>query len=147
VLADDPQPITDRTIYGLNVSVASLKSFSEHGRKLAALGQGPAVAITRMLMLDLEYPQLEFQLIGWVDAETAPKTLKLSTDRPWKVNYGSAGLALAMGDAGPRAALPMAVPQVPDHLRQPATKPPFEDATPATTSGKSSSIDDEVAKW
>lgn len=142
VLKDEPKPITDRTIYGLNVSVASLKSFSEHGRKLAALGQGPAVAVTRMTMLDLEYPQLEFQLIGWVTAEEAPQTLKLSTDKPWKVSYGSAGLALAMGDsAGPKVALPMSAPPVPQHLQS----PPFDAAVPAPkTVGN---IDDEVAKW
>lgn len=144
VLAQDEKPISDRTMYGLNVSVASLKSFSDHGRKLAALGQGPAVAITRLVMQDLEYPQLEFQLIGWLDADSAPQSLKIAAAKPWKINYGSAGLALAMNEsAGKASALPMSAPPVPARL-QPA-------AAATTNQGQVSStptnIDDEVAKW
>lgn len=146
VLVEDQRPIDERTIYGLNVSVASLKSFSDHGRKLAALGQGPAVAVTRMVMLDMEYPQLEFQLIGWVDAPTAKSTLRLANDQPWKISYGSAGLALAMNEsAASRTQLPMSAPPLPAHL-QPAADAPTKPAADAPTK-PAGDIDDAVSKW
>lgn len=137
VLADDPAPISERTLYGMNVTVASLKAFSEHGRKLAALGQGPAVAVTRIVMLDTEYPQVEFELKAWLDAQTAPQSLKLAAERPWKINYSHAGLALSAPDAAASTAqLPLAVP---DHL-----KPKASDA-PAV--GGTANLDDEIGKW
>jgi hypothetical protein len=107
-LAEDPRPLKDRTLFGLNVTVASLQSFADHGRGLQALGMAPAVAVTKLKMLDTEYPQLEFSLGGWVSREDAPIALAMSTDRPWRAMSG-AGLALAMsgvGDAGGTVALP-----------------------------------------
>ena len=109
-MADDPKPIPERTLYGLNVTVASLKSFAEHGRFLQGVGQPPAVAITRAKMLDTEFPQLEFSLAGWVTVEEAPLSLELAERRPWKAMSGAA-LALAMSggaetSGGPAVTLP-----------------------------------------
>lgn len=115
--AEGLKAFNDRTLYGANVTVASLKAFADHGRALAALGQGPAVCVTKMKMLDSEFPQLEFEIAAWLDAETAPQSLKLAAERPWKIQYANAGLALSMNESasGAKAALPM---QVPEHLRQ-----------------------------
>lgn len=110
------KPFAERTLFGANITVASLKAFADHGRALAALGQGPAVCVTKMVMLDGEFPQLNFEIAAWLDAETAPQSLKIAADRPWKIQYSNAGLSLSMseGAAGQVSALPM---QVPDHLR------------------------------
>jgi hypothetical protein len=110
---------TDRTMYGVNISVASLKSFAEHGRLLAGMGQGPAVCVTRLSMVDSEFTQVEFSLNAWLDATTAPLSLKLAADRPWKM-FTSAGLALSAPEAGSqRAGLPSALPgQPPAHLQE-----------------------------
>lgn len=137
VMANSDKPIAERTLYGLNITVASLKAFSDHGKLLASLGQGPAVCVTKLKMLDLEYPQLAFELASWLNAELAPQSLKLANERPWKINYASAGLALAMGDApASTASLPMAVP---DHLKN------VTDATPA--GAKPAGLDDAIANW
>lgn len=143
-LSESDQPFSERTMYGLNVTVASLKAFSEHGRKLASLGQGPAVAITRLKMLDMEYPQLDFEIAGWLDADTAPQSLKIAEQRPWKIQYANAGLALSAPDAGgAKAQLPMSAPQVPAHLQKPATE--VTDVTPKAS--PNTNIDDEIGRW
>lgn len=114
-------PFGDRTLYGANITVASLRAFAEHGRALAALGQGPAVAVTRMLMVDAEFPQQSFLIQAWLDAQTAPLSLEMAEKRPWKIQYKNAGLALASGDGASRGnanALPGSVPNVPTHLQK-----------------------------
>lgn len=143
------KPFAERTLYGLNITVASLKSFSDHGRKLASLGQGPAVCVTRMTMADAEYPQVEFDIHAWLDADTAPQSLKLQMERPWRIQYASAGLALAGAEEGStRQALPSNLPgQVPAHLQtqafaqQPVAQQPAQQSRPA------GDIDDAVGKW
>jgi hypothetical protein len=114
VLADDPRPVHERTLYGLNVTVASLKAFSDHGRKLHAAGVAPFMAITRAKMMDAEFPQLDFELAGWVSQSDLPQVTKLNMDKPWKIQFAGAGLALAMSggaDASTaRATLPTSLP-------------------------------------
>lgn len=163
-------PFEERTLYGMNVTVASLKSFSDHGKELASLGQGPAVCVTRMTMADAEFPQIVFNLQAWLSAQDAPLSLELSNKRPWRVKYANAGLALASdGSGGPitRNALPTSVSQVPDHLRQqpqqvdqtlaagghmtpgetvPQGTQTVVDATPAGAKPVGD-IDDAVGKW
>ena len=143
------KPFADRTLFGANVTVASLKAFSDHGRTLAALGQGPAVCVTQLVMLDMEYPQMDFKLHAWLDAVTAPLSLELAEKRPWKIQFKNAGLALSMGDGAgnqSRAALPM---QVPDHLKpqSQATQVVEEVAQQAKPTPTAGSIDDAVSNW
>lgn len=154
--AESAKPFSERTLYGLNVTVASLKSFSEHGKALAALGQGPAVCVTKLTMLDLEYPQLEFAIAGWLSADDAPQSLKLANDKPWRIKYANAGLALAFDGQQAKPGLPTSLPgqmAVPAHLQQMA-QPAAEvvgqqtvvDATPAAAKPVGN-IDDEIGKW
>lgn len=143
VMADDPKPIAERTMYGLNVTVASLKSFSEHGRKLSGMGVAPAVAVTRAIMLDMEFPQLDFQLQGWVPQDQVPESLELSTKRPWKI-FANAGLALSMGDSTPStAALPSSLPGQSRPL-----PPNVSEATEVRPPSKPiGNMDEEIGKW
>jgi hypothetical protein len=145
VRLDDPKPIADRVQYGLNVTVASLKAFSEYGRTLTSYGQAPCVAITKIKMVDSEFPQVEFELAGWADAETAPQTLRIASERPWKINYANAGLALGMNENVGR---PSTLPGLPDHLKP---QPPVQDATVVTPTQSpkvsAGQIDDAVGKW
>jgi hypothetical protein len=150
--------LKERTLYGMNISVASLKAFSEHGRKLASMGQGPAVCVTRVKMLDMEYPQVDFEIAAWLDAVQAPLSLAMSAERPWKI-FSNAGLALAAPDAA-KPGLPSALPgqqsvgQPPAHLQQ-ATQPASEvvdsvqlPVTPTPAKPVSNQdIDDAVGKW
>jgi hypothetical protein len=147
-------PFSERTMYGLNVTVASLKSFSDHGRVLAGLGVAPAVAVTKLKMLDGEYPQLEFEVAAWLDAEVAPQSLKIANERPWKM-FKAAGLALAGGDGGPsRTALPSMLPGQPPAHAQGTAKAADDvvDATPSQAKAvpqqvAEGDIDDAVANF
>jgi hypothetical protein len=91
-------------------------------------------------MQDTEFPQLDFSLAGWVSKDDVPITLKLAEDRPWKVMFGSAGLALSMNESPNRSALPSSLPgqsrpvDVPSVESRPA--PPL-----------AADIDDAVGKW
>lgn len=148
------KPFAERTMYGINVTVSSLKAFSEYGNMLQGLGQGPAVCVTTLVMVDSEFPQMEFKLKAWLDAETAPLSLQAAEKRPWKV-FTNAGLALAGPDGGSRPGLPTSLPGVPAHLKQAAAEPqgtqtvvdaaaPTEPAKPAVSNEQ---IDDAVGKW
>lgn len=129
VRAEDPNG-ADGTIYGLNASVSSLKALSEYGRKLKANNVPLSLAITRLTMADAEYPQLEFECVGFVKEEQVQVNLKKSEERPWKLNI-SAGLALAGSESQstPTAALPIAVPE---HVK---------------TTASNVDVDDMVSKW
>lgn len=149
----------ERTLYGMNVTVASLKAFSDYGKMLSGLGQGPAVCVTQLLMIDSEFPQLNFKLHAWVDAVTAPLALEQAEKRPWKIKYANAGLALAGPDGGStRQSLPTSLPGLPAHLQKPAVTEPqgtqtVVDAPPAETTQVAAQpvniadIDDAVGKW
>lgn len=151
-------PFKDRTLFGLNVTVASLKTFSEYGKVLAGLGQGPAVCVTQIVMVDSEFPQLDFKLHAWLDAVDAPISLEMNEKRPWKIKYANAGLALAGGDSGNRSSLPSNLPGVPAHLRQvqAATSDPTTPETQGTQTVVEATplaakpvgnIDDAIGKW
>jgi hypothetical protein len=151
---EDKLTFSDRTLFGLNVTVASLKAFSDHGKALAALGQGPAVCITELKMLDMEYPQLEFAIAGWLSAGDTPLSLQMANEKPWKLKYANAGLALALDGAQAKSGLPTslpgAVPPVPTHLQTVAplntVASEVVDAMP-TTSKPVGNIDEEISKW
>jgi hypothetical protein len=146
--ADDPKPFSDRTTYGMNVTVASLKSFADFGKQLAGLGQGPAVCVTTMTMADSEFPQVDFTLKAWLDADLAPQSLKLSADRPWKIDYKHAGLALAAPEGGTiKSALPSALPGLPAHLQK-AAEETVVDATPSGAKPMADvNVDDVIDKF
>jgi hypothetical protein len=144
VEAESTEPFADRTQYGLNVTVASLKSFSELGRALAGYGQSPCVAITELIMMDMEYPQLEFKLVGWLNPEDTPKSLEINTKRPWKLFSNTQGL-LSNDSAPSTASLPLSLPA---HLQQPQ-KPADSGVTDvqAKPAPSNQQIDDAVGSW
>lgn len=117
------KPFMERTLFGLNITVASLKNWSEHGKKLLALGQGPAVCVTRILMQEGDFPWMDFQIAAWLSAEDAPLSLELAEKRPWKIQYANAGLALSAPDGtSTKQGVPTALPgALPPHLQQAAT--------------------------
>lgn len=128
------KPFADRTLFGLNITVASLKNWSEHGKRLLGLGQGPAVCVTRLLMQEGDFPWMDFQIAAWLSAEDAPQSLKLASERPWRA-YAAAGLALSAPEAGgARGGMPTSLPGVPAHLQQ------------ATVGGQPAEVQDAVVK-
>lgn len=134
---DDPQGF-DGVQYGCNVSVSSLKAFSEYGRKLAGHNLPFSAVITKLSFADTEFPQLEFEVAGFVPKEQIEKTLKLTNERPWKV---LTSLALAApADTGPAVQLPGST--------MPQATSPVTAQVPATGAASvSNNPDDLLNKW
>jgi hypothetical protein len=107
------------TLFGLTATVSSLKALSEYGRKLKANNIPLPLAITQLSMVDAEYPQLEFQCVGFVTQEECTPMIERANAKEWAM-FSNAGLALSAPETGPTTALPMAAPAVPDHIKQSA---------------------------
>jgi transposase-like protein len=141
-----PDPLEERTQYGLNVTVASLKAFAEHGRVLAGYGQSPCVAVTELEMLDMEFPQLKFNLVGWLSATDVPKSLDINTKRPWKM-FNAQSLLTNDGPST-TTTLPLSLPA---HLQPGAqqTAAPAGEVTDvqAKPAPSNAQIDDAVGNW
>jgi hypothetical protein len=142
---DDPQGV-EGVQYGLNVSVSSLKAFSEYGRKLQGHGLQFGMVITKLSFADSEFPQLEFEVSGFVPEAQIKKTLQLTQERPWKAVATSLALA-APSDAG-HSAPTMVLPgqTIPPHIQAAmttSTVPKVEvlDAAPKPA------VDDILNKW
>ena len=137
-------PFAERTQYGLNVTVASLKSFAELGRALAGYGQSPCVAVTELEMMDKEYPELKFNLVGWLNPEDTPKSLEINTKRPWKLYSNTAGLL--ENSSTTSNPLPL---NLPAHLQKPADSAASAGVTDVTAKSapSTSQIDDAVGNW
>lgn len=146
VLRDGDPKGADGVQYGLNVSVSSLKAFSEYGRKLAANNLPFSAVITQLEFEDSEYPQIKFEVAGFVTQDKIQQTLKLTQERPWKVLSSAAALA-APESSGPALALPgSTIPQyVQQAVNQPAATSPA--ATPAAPAGEGAKPDDILNKW
>ena len=78
-LADD----VGGTVFALGVPVTSLKAVAEYGRQIAQFGLPLSSVITRITMADSEFPQLEFERDGFLDAANAPVAIERSTNRDW----------------------------------------------------------------
>lgn len=138
-------PFKERQLYGMGVTVASLKAFSEHGRLLTSLGQGPAVCVTRITMMDTEFPQVKFDLQAWLGMEDTKLSLETAIERPWRL-YTSAGLALAApDDTGSLAKLPGSLPAIPPHLQKGADVSEAQIVEQKPTTGKN--LDDVIDKF
>lgn len=120
--------------YGLNASVSSLKALSEYGRKLKSHSLTFGAVITKLIMVDAEYPQLDFEVAGFVSAEMIKSTLALGVERPWKINMSAA----ALPPPETRVQLPatsQTMPEVPAHVQA------------AVSAGTGKSVDDIVKGW
>lgn len=143
--ADDPQ-LPKGTLYGLNVTVNSLKSFSELGRVLKGHNLPFSAVITKLTMADAEYPQLEFAVTGFVKQEHIETTLKLTQDRPWRLNI-EAGRALA---APENTTSNLSLPgQIPPHIAQAtqAAQQATGGSAPAAPAGAAKPVDDVLNSW
>jgi hypothetical protein len=78
-MADD----VEGTVFALGIPVTSLKAVSEYGRQIAAFGLPLSSVITKITMVDTEFPQLEFAHDGFLDAVLAPIAIERASDKNW----------------------------------------------------------------
>lgn len=145
VRADDPKGV-EGTVYGLNITVMSLKALSEYGRKLKVHNVPLHFAITRFTMVDSEFPQLSFDCVGFVKEEEVQTVLQVTEKKAWKL-FTSAGLALAAPDQAPMSSLPgLPAGGIPAHVQQaaPNTNPPIEGQA---TKAADSKPGDVLSEW
>lgn len=133
--AVDPKGV-EGVQYGMNVTVSSLKDFSDYGRKLKANNLTFAAVITKLTMADSEFPQITFEVAGFATAEQIKPLLALSAERPWKINMASAALPAPE----PAVRLPGAADMsaVPPHVQAAMSTAPAE---------ATKSVNDIVKNW
>lgn len=141
---DDPQGL-EGVQYGLNVSVSSLKAFSEYGRKLQANGLQFSMVITKLTFADSEFPQLEFEVAGFVSEAQIQATLKLTQSRPWRATAASLALAAPSdhGPATPTMVLPGQTIPPQNQAVPPGTPPQVEVLDKAANKP----VDDLLKQW
>lgn len=66
----------DGTVYSLGVPVTSLKAMSEYGNMLKSNGVPAAAVLTRLSMKDTEFPELMFDFVGVLEADTLELSMK-----------------------------------------------------------------------
>lgn len=108
------------TIFLLSVPVTSLKAVSEYGRYIAQNGFPLAAILTRLTMVDSEFPQLEFSVAGFLPEQTA----KIAFDRKEQKEWAAIKIPLAL-ESGEREVKP--------RLADAPVSRPAEAAAPAKT--------------
>lgn len=92
------------TVFALGVPVTSLKAVSELGRKIQSHGIPLASAIVKITMEDSEFPQLMFEVAGFLPPADFTQALERSNTRDWDLRGASSGPMIE----GPVAAKPQA---------------------------------------
>lgn len=73
----------DGTVFALNVPVTSLKAMAEYGSMLAKQGIPPAAVITKLSMADSEFPQLQFDFLGFLEETVLAKAMARHDEQDW----------------------------------------------------------------
>lgn len=91
------------TVYALGVPVTSLKAVSELGRKIQAHGIPLASVIVKITMEDSEFPQLQFDVEGFLPEADFNQALIRSNERDWDLRGASSGPMLDHTPEQPKA--------------------------------------------
>lgn len=125
------------TVFAMGVPVTSLKNVSEYGRQLKTNGYPLATVVTKITMVDSEFPLLEFEMAGFLNEETGLAAIERNVARDWSI--GAASSAPLLSDHS--AEKPKSLPSMAQ-----ATKAP--DASIADTTVKSgASADTVLGNW
>lgn len=122
------------TVYAMGIPVTSLKSVSEYGRELKTNGYPISAVVTKVTMEDAEFPQLEFEMAGFLNEETGRAAIERNVAKDW--NIGSASKAPMLEDSTREA--PKALPSVAQ-----AVDASIADTKPA----KGASVDNVLGNW
>jgi hypothetical protein len=89
------------TVFALGVPVSSLKAMAEYGAFLKANGIPTAAVITKLTMVDTEFPELQFEYMGVLEEATMNTALLRNEKKDWSM---PSGILLEHQNTGPIAA-------------------------------------------
>jgi len=124
------------TIYAMGIPVTSLRSAAEYGRTVKAQGVPLAVCITELSMEDSEFPQIAFQLTGFLDESAGLKAIDVSNKKSWQV-------VESPREDQPKLAKPDYLKAVEDK----SESTPAETVEPAAKAPTAASVDSVVDSW
>lgn len=129
------------TVFAMGIPVTSLKNVSEYGRELKANGYPISAVITKIGMEDTEFPQLEFEMGGFLPEKEGLLALERNVARDW--NISSASTAPMIEHAG--GDKPAALPSVAQAAKAKAPDASIADAKPKGEGG--ASADAILGNW
>lgn len=132
----DPTDV-EGTVFALGIPVTSLKSVAEYGRMIRANGVPLSAVITRLTMVDSEFPQLEFQHVGFLDEQVAPIAMERAEVKNWDIGGASKAPQLGHEQSEPGKVL-----QAPG-----AKEVAAQLDAPKETDGKPSTVNEVVGNW
>lgn len=144
----------DGPIYGMNITVSSLPAFAEYGRKLKANNVPFHLAVTQLTMADAEYPQVQFDIVGYAKQEDVPALVDDAHKKVWSMPSTPRQAALPAGTV--TTALPGAVPDYIKNTVQGAVAEPAQGQVGTTIEGQATAvpqgatdvdINDQLSKW
>ena len=126
------------TVFAMGIPVTSLRNVSEYGRQLKTNGFPISAVVTKVTMEDAEFPQLEFEMAGFLNAETGQAAIERNIARDW--NIGAIRTAPMLEDSSheKQAALPS--------MAQ-ATKAADASIADATPSSQGAPTDKVLGNW
>lgn len=71
------------TVFAMGVPVTSLKAMSEYGAMLKSNGVPPSAVLTRITMVDSEFPELQFEYLGVLEQSTLETAMLRNEKKDW----------------------------------------------------------------
>lgn len=146
-VASDPADFKQRVTYGLNITVSSLRAFADYGRLLKSMGAPMHAAITSLVMdEEAEYPQLTFEVAGWLAQSEFLISQDLNTQRPWRLHVAAPAMDALENNSSQRTQLPGMAP--PDYVKvnQQAQDAAAKDQEDGVVEGTARIVDDKGGK-
>lgn len=131
-------------IYLLQTPVSSLRALSTYGRQLADMGVDVWMPVTQLSMVDSEFPELEFEVSGFISEEQLEPVRLRSEKKEWAAGR------LARSSAPP-AALPDHIARQVGMQQTPAAAPVdlagVDAQAPVVSTGAAPSNSDVLKNW
>ena len=153
------EELAKRKLYLSQVPVSSLRDLADYGKKIQEMGIEPWMVRTKLTMNeDSEYPELKFEVDGYIDEQDVLPVKERAAKREWASARNlmlqaqpsrpalPAHLQNALGGGAAAAAAPAPAP-VTSNLAPPQADPASLGAAPAAPATGAASNADVLAKW
>jgi hypothetical protein len=77
------------TVFAMGVPITSLKGVAEYGRTLKTNGYPVSAVVTRITMIDAEFPQLHFEMKSFLPEETGRLAIERNISKDWDLGVTS----------------------------------------------------------